>query len=141
MRALLATLALAAIVVAGVTLLTNGTSDRRTTTRTTGTGTVALRPVPAPRLTTDQINRQDQPDARRRRDEARAFDRRPLLNALPTTVHGVGFDIGGLDADGRTTVVRANARGLGHRSARIAYETLRRRTGDRSRSYRLEIQP
>jgi len=141
MRTLLATLALAAVVVVGVTLLTGGTSDRRTTTRTTGTDTVALRPVPAPRLTADQINRQDQPDARRRRDEARAFDRRPLLNALPTTVHGVTFDIAGLDTDGRTTIVRANARGLGRRRARIAYETLRRRTGDRSHSYRLEIQP
>ena len=141
MRTLLGTLALAAVVVIGVTLPTGDTSDRRTTTRTTGTGTVALRPVPAPRLTAEQINRQDQPVVRRRRDEARAFDRRPLLNALPTTVHGVRFAIGGLDTDGRTTIVRANARGLGHRRARIAYETLRRRTGDRSRPYRLEIQP
>jgi len=141
MRTLLATLALAAVVVIGVTLLTGDTSDRRTTTRAAGTDTVALRAVPAPRLTAEQINRQDQPDARRRRDEARAFDRRPLLNALPTTLHGVMFDIGGLAADGRTTIVRANARGLGRRRARIAYETLRRRTGDRSRSYRLEIQP
>ena len=141
MRTLLATLALAAVVVVSVTLLTGGTSEQPTTSRTTGTGTVALRPVPAPRLTAEQINRQDQPDARRRRDEARTFDRRPLLNALPTTVYGVRFDIGGLAADGRTTIIRAHARGLGRRRARIAYEALRRRTGDRSRSYRLEIRP
>ena len=141
MRALLATLTIAAVAVVGVTLLAGGTQDGRPMPPASGTATVALRPVPAPRLTDEQINRQDPPDARRRRDEARAFDRRPLLNALPTTLQGVRFDIAGLAADGRTTIVHADARGLGRRRARIAYATLRRRTGDRSRSYRLEIQP
>lgn len=141
MRALLATLLIAAVVVVGVILLTGDTQHGRTTRPTSRTPTVALRPVPAPRLTEEQINRQDPPDARRQRDEARAFDRRPLLNALPTTLQGVRFDIGGLAADGRTTIIRADARGLGRRRARIAYATLRRRTGDRSRSYRLEIRP
>jgi hypothetical protein len=140
MRALLATLLIAAFVVAGVTLLTGDTQHGRTTPPS-GTATAALRPIPAPRLTEEQINRQDPPDARRQRDEAHAFDRRPLLNALPTTLQGVRFDIGGLAADGRTTIICADARGLGRRRARIAYATLRRRTGDRSRSYRLEIRP
>ena len=141
MRALLATLLVAAVVVVGVILLTGGMQHGRTTPRPSGTATAALRPVPVPRLTAEQINRQDPPDARRQRREAHAFDRRPLLNALPTTLQGVTFDIGGLAADGRTTIVRADAGGLGHRRARISYSTLRRRTGDRSRSYLLEIQP
>jgi hypothetical protein len=59
---------------------------------------------------------------------------------LPLTLQSVRFEIGGLAADGRTTIIRANASGLGRRRARIAYDTLRRRAGDRSRSYRLEIQ-
>lgn len=141
MRALLATLLIAAGVVVGVILLTGGAQHGRTTPRQSGTATVGLRPIPAPQLTEEQINRQDPPDARRQRDEAHAFDRRPLLNALPTTLQSVGFDIGGLAADGHTTIVRVDARGLGRRRARIAYATLRRRTGDRSRSYRLEIRP
>ena len=140
MRALLSTLLIAAFVVAGVTLLTGDTQHGRTT-RPSGTTTAALRPTPAPLLTEEQINRQDPPDARRQRHEAQAFDRRPLLNALPTTLQGVRFDIGGLAADRRTTIIRADARGLGRRRARIAYATLRRRTGDRSRSYQLEIRP
>jgi hypothetical protein len=139
MKALLATLAIAAVAVAGITVLTGGKQDRRTTRP--ASGAVAPRPVPAPRLTGEQIDRQDPPDARRRRDESRVFDGRPLLNALPTTLQGVGFDIGGLAADGHTTILRVDARGLGRRRARIAYATLRRRTGDRSRSYRLEIRP
>ena len=141
MRPLLATLLTAAFVVVGVTLLTGDTQHGRTTPRPSGTATAVLRPVPAPQLTAEQINRQDPPDARRQRHEAHAFDRRPLLNALPTTLQGVRFDIGGLAADDRTTIIRADARGLGHRRARIAYATLRRRTGDRSRSYRLKIRP
>jgi hypothetical protein len=141
MRALLATLAIAGVAVVGVTMLAGGTQERRSMPPTSGTVTVASRRVPGPRLTAEQIDRQDPPDARRQRDEARAFDRRPLLNALPATLQGVRFDIGGLAADGRTTIVRADARGLGHRRARIAYATLRRRTGDRSASYRLVIQP
>ena len=139
MRALLATLLIAAFVVVGVTLLTGDTQHGRTTPRPSGTATAVLRPVPAPQLTAEQINRQDPPDARRQRDEAHAFDRRPLLNALPTTLQGVRFDIGGLAADGHTTIIRADARGLGRRRAWIAYATLTRRTGDRSRSYRLAV--
>ena len=141
MRALLATLAIAAVAVAGVILLSGGKQGQRTAPPTSGAATVALRPVPAPRLTDEQINRQDPPDARRQRDESRVFDGRPLLNALPTTLQGVGFEIGGLAIDGHTTIVRVDARGLGRRRARIAYATLRRRTGDRSRSYQLEIRP
>lgn len=141
MRTLLATLALAAIVVVGVTLLIGGPNDAPQTPMTSVPGSIQVRPVPAPRLTEEQINRQDPPDARRQRREARAFDRRPLLNALPTSVQGVIFDIGGLDADAHTTIVLAKTRGQGHRRALVAYATLLRRTGDRSRSYRLEIQP
>ena len=141
MRALVASLIIGAVAFVGVTFLIGGTQGQRAKPPTSGTGTVALRAVPAPRLTEEQINRQDPPDARRQREEARVFDGRPLLNALPTTLQGVGFDIGGLAADGHTTIVRVDARGLGRRRARIAYATLRRRTGDRSRSYRLEIRP
>lgn len=141
MKRLLATLALGALVLVGVTLLAGGPTDRPRTPTTSVLGTRGLRPVPAPQLNREQINRQDPPDPRRQRNDARAFDRRPLLNALPATLQGVKFDIGGLAADGRTTIVLADAQGLGHRRAQIAYETLLRRTGDRSGSYRLEIRP
>ena len=141
MRALVASLIIGAVAFVGVTFLIGGTQDQRAKPPTTGTGTVSLRAVPAPRLTEEQINRQDPRDTRRQRYEARAHDRRPLLNALPTTLQGVRFDIGGLASDGRTTIILADANGLGRRRARIAYATLRRRTGDRSRSYRLEIRP
>lgn len=141
MRTLLAALAFIALVFVGVIVLTGGANDEFRTPTTSLRGTSAVRPVPAPSLTDLQINRQDPPDPQRQRDEARAFDQRPLLSALPTTFQGVTFDIGGLAADGRTTIVLADAHGLGRRRARIAYETLRRKTGDRSPSYRLEIQP
>ena len=141
MKALLAIAALAALVIVGVPVLTGDEHDAKTTATTLGTSPARLRSVRVPRLTPQQINRQDRPDPRRQRDEARAFDRRPLLNALPTTLQSVRFDIGGLGSDGRTTIIRAIAGGLGRRRAQIAYDTLRRRTGDRSRSYRLEIRP
>jgi hypothetical protein len=141
MRALLAITALAAIVICGVSLLTGDRQEAPKTATTSGTRTATVRSVPAPRLTTRQINRQDRPDPRRQRKEAHVFDRRPLLNALPTALQSVRFKIGGLAADGRTTIIRANAGGLGRRRARIAYDTLRRRTGDHSSSYRLEIHP
>jgi hypothetical protein len=140
MRALLANAVLAAIVICGVSLLTGDHQKAPKTGTTSGTRTT-VRSVPAPRLTARQIDRQDRPDRRRQRDEARVFDRRPLLSVLPTTLQSVRFEIGGLAADGRTTVIRANAGDLGRRRARIAYDTLRRRTGDRSSSYRLEIRP
>ncbi len=79
--------------------------------------------------------------SRRQRDEAQAFDRRPLLSVLPTTLQSVRFEIGGLDVDGAHHDHPRERRGLGRRRARIAYDTLRRRTGDRSRRYRLEIRP
>ena len=140
MRALVASLIIGAVAFVGVTFLIGSTQDQRAKSPTSGT--VSLRPVPAPRLTEEQINRQDPRDTRRQRYEARAHDRRPLLNALPTTLQGVRFDIGGLAADGRTTIILADANGLGRRRARIAYATLRRQIGDRSpRSYRLEIRP
>lgn len=141
MRAFLAIAILAAIVICGISLLTGDRHDAPKTSKMSGALTATVRSVPAPRLTAQQINRQDRPDPRRQRDEAHVFDRRPLLNVLPTTLQSVRFAIGGLAPDGRTTIIHANARGLGRRRARIAYDTLRRRTGDRSRSYRLEIHP
>ena len=141
MRALVAIAVLAAIVMVGIPLLTGDQHNPRKTATTSGAATATVRSVPGPRLTARQINRQDRPDRRRQRDEAHVFDRRPLLSVLPLTLQSVRFSIGGLAADGRTTIIRANAGGLGRRRARIAYDTLRRRTGDRSRSYRLEIHP
>jgi hypothetical protein len=141
MKALLATVVVASFVVVGVNLLMGGRKGAPATATTVGTTTVVLRSVPAPQLTAHEINRQDPPDARRQREEARVFDRRPLLSALPMTLQSVHFEIGGLAADGRTTIIRANAGGLGHRRARVAFNTLRRRTADRSRSYRLDITP
>ncbi|MEY2517514.1 MAG: hypothetical protein QOJ89_4872 [bacterium] len=141
MKVLLAVAILGAIVVLGISLLMSDRHVAPDVATTPGARTAVLRPVPAPRLTARQIDRQDRPDTRRQRDEAHAFDRRPLLSALPITLQSVRFEIGGLGYDGRTTIIRANAGGLGRRHAQIAYDTLRRRTGDRSRSYRLEIRP
>ena len=136
MRFLLATILVVGAVLVIGTLVDGGHRDRPLREDATRT---ALRPVPAPRLTAREIDRQDAPDRRRQRREAAAFDRRPLLNALPVVLHGVRFEIGGLATDGRTTIIRARVAGLAHRRARDAFATLRRRTGDRSRSYRLDI--
>jgi hypothetical protein len=141
MRALLAIAILVATITCGISLLIGDRHEASKTVNASRDGSAIVRSVPAPRLTRQQINRQDAPDPRRQRDEAHAFDRRPLLNVLPTTVQSVQFEIAGLGYDGRTTIIRANAGGLGRRRARIAYGTLRRRTGDRSRSYRLEVHP
>lgn len=100
-----------------------------------------LRPVPRSQLADEEINRQDPAHGERERREARAFDRRPLLSALPATLHGITFDIAGLAADDRTTVIDADSRGVGRRRVRIAFETLLRRTDDRSHAYRLAVRP
>lgn len=140
MKALLIALVLATAVLLGMNLLANDASDEPTAVVTTG-GAPALRRVPAPRLSERQIDRQDPPDARRQRAEARAFDRRPVLNALPITLHGVRFLIGGLATDARTTIIVADAGGLGRRRAVSAWAALLRRTGDHSGAYRLKIKP
>ena len=141
MKALLAAVVVATLVVVSVNLLMGGHEGAPTTATTAGTRTVALQSVSPPRLTAREINRQDPPDPRRQREEARVFDRRPMLSVLPMTFQSVRFAIGGLAADGRTTIIHAHAGGLGRRRARIAFNTLKRRTGDRSRSYQLETTP
>src|SRR4051794_19069258 len=112
MRVLLAIAVLAAIVICGVSLLTGDRQEALRTAATSGSRTATVRSVPAPRLAARQIDRQDRPDPRRQRDEGHVFDRRPLLSVLPTTVQSVRFEIGGLAADGRRTIIRANAGGL-----------------------------
>lgn len=140
-----AALAIAAVVVAlvivGAALLAGRANGPPTTSQPPASPAGNLRRVPAPRLADAQINRQDRPNARRQREEARAFDGRPLLNALPAALQGVTFAIGGLAPDGHTTVIVADAQGLGRRRARIAFEMLQRRAGDRSDAYQLEVMP
>jgi hypothetical protein len=140
MRPLVVTLAFAAVVLVAVNLLSDERNHAAPSPTSRATRTTPLRHVPSPRLTEQQINHQDPPDRQRQRREARAFDRRPLLSALPTIWQGVRFEIGGLADDARTTIVVADAQGRGRRRAQIAWRTLLRRTGDRSDSYRLRIQ-
>jgi hypothetical protein len=139
MRAALAIVAVIALVIVGAALLLESPDGPPPTHQPAGPQTSTLRRVPAPRLADAQINRQDRPNPRRQREEARAFDSRPLLNALPAGLHGVTFDIGGLASDGHTTVIVADAHGLGRRRAQIAFETLQQRAGDRSDAYQLEV--
>jgi hypothetical protein len=141
MKAVLATVAIVALLIAGAALLTEGSDGPPATPQPPGPQTSTLRRVPAPQLADEEINRQDRPNPRRQLEEARAFDRRPLLNSLPAALHGVTFDIGGLASDGHTTVIVADAHGLGRRRARIAFETLQRRAGDRSNAYQLQVAP
>src|SRR4051794_27971598 len=115
MKALLVVAIFAALISVGVSLLTGDRHDAVKTATTSGTSPARLRSAPVPRLTAQEINRQDPSDPRRQRGEARAYDRRPLLNALPITLQSVRFEIGGLGSDGRTTIIRANAGGLGRR--------------------------
>lgn len=136
-RLVLATIAVAAVVLVFGALVDGGAHRERATPHEP-TGTL-LHAVSAPRLTAHETDRQDRPDRRRQRAEALAFDRRPLLSVLPAVMQGVRFEIGGLDADGRTTIIRAHAGDGGSRRARIAFATLKRRVGDRSSSYRLAV--
>lgn len=141
MKPLLAITGLLLAIATAVALLDAGTSEPPTTPPGSSERTGELRPVPGSQLADEEINRQDPSDPEREDREARAFDQRPLLNALPITFRGVTFDIGGLAADGSTTIIHADHRGLGRRRARIAFETLRHQTGDRSDVYRLELRP
>ena len=137
-KTVLAGFALVAVVCLAVVLLADSTPTQRTpSTRSSPAETTPS----GPRLTEKQINRQDRTSKRQARREARAFDQRPLLNALPTNYQGVSVDIGGLAADGRRTVVTVDAHGQGRRWALVAYRALRRETGDRSDDYELEIRP
>lgn len=131
------------LLLAIVVVLRVGTTAERSTPPPPGSNGLGreLRPVPRSQLADEEINRQDPPDGERERREAHAFDRRPLLSALPATLHGVTFDIAGLAADDRTTIIDADGRGAGRRRVRIAFETLLRRTGDRSHAYRLAVRP
>src|SRR5436309_1624851 len=99
MRVLLAIAVLAGIVICGISLLAGDQQHAPRSAPTPATRTATLRPMPTPQLTARQINRQDRPDARRQRDEARVFDRRPLLSDLPITLQSVRFEIGGLATD------------------------------------------
>ena len=130
------------LLLAIVVVLGMGTTAERPTPPPGSNGSAReLRPVPRSQLADVEINRQDPPDGERERREAHAFDRRPLLSALPATLHGVSFDIAGLAADDRTTIIDADGRGAGRRRVRIAFETLLRRAGDRSHAYRLAVRP
>jgi hypothetical protein len=95
----------------------------------------------APVLTKREIDRQDRASPAVKQRESRIFDSRPLLNMLPAQSHGVDFDIGGLSADRRRTVITADAHGAGRTRAVAAYRALRRRVGDDSRNYELRITP
>lgn len=60
-----------------------------------------------PPLVAAQLDQQDRVGRLHRRRETLAFDRRPLLSVLPLELAGVGIEIAGLAADGRTTILRS----------------------------------
>jgi hypothetical protein len=104
-----------------------------------------VRPAPTstpapPAVRPEVIEDQDRVSASHRRREARAFDQRPLLNALPIERAGVRVDIAGLAADGRTTVLTLSP---GSRSRAFAEQVYRRALaaqGDTAAAYRIRWQ-
>lgn len=93
---------------------------------------VATAPEP---LTAAQINRQDRTSAAQRRRETRAFDRRPLLAALPIELAGVRIDIAGLAADQRTTILELTPGPRGRAYAWAVYRRALAALGDSGHAY------
>jgi hypothetical protein len=133
-RALVGLIAIAAI--AGVLVEDDaGTQSGRTPPATRDPVT-----TPSPAVEPRAINRQDRTSAAHRRREARVFDSRRLLTALPLERDGVRFDIAGLDRDGRTTVLSVAAGGRSRKSSRAVYRRVLRAYGDSGADYRLRWQ-
>lgn len=93
------------------------------------------------RRTLAEINRQDRVGRAHRRRETRAFERRPLLQRLPVVSQGVTIDIGGLAADGRTTVLTISIGPGSRRHAIGVYRRWLRRTRDTGEAYRARLVP
>lgn len=94
-----------------------------------------------PSLTAAQINRQDRVSRAHRRRETRAFDRRPLLAVLPLELAGVRIEIGGLSADGRTTVLTITPGPRGRPYAEHLYWRALSAYGDSGSAYDVRWRP
>jgi hypothetical protein len=135
--------AAAAIALAGCGVRNPAAATTPTAATTPATSTGAESPALA--LTTSsptpaEINRQDHPSPTLEREQQTASASRPMLPALPITANGVTIDIGGLAADGRTTVLTLTTR-LGRAHALAVYRHELRRYGDTGRAYRVEVKP
>jgi hypothetical protein len=138
-RTVIAGVALVLTISLAIALLADLAPEPSSRSRTTSDRTAT---VPAPsRMTRAQINRQDRTSKRQARREARVFDSRPLLSALPTVRDGVSFDIGGLSRNADKTVIVIDSRGQGRRWALRTFRALRRSLGDRFSGYELEVHP
>ena len=81
------------------------------------------------------VDLQDRTSRAHRHREARAFDMRPLLNALPIRRDGVRIDVAGLAADTRHAVIAIAPGRRSRRHARSVYRRLLAATGDSGRAY------
>jgi hypothetical protein len=128
------------IVVAAIaSALTSGDADHSAP----ATRSRPLAPVGTPatsQLEHAEIDRQDRTTPAQRRREARAFDARRLLTALPIVRAGVRIDIAGLDRDGHTTVLSISAGRRSCARARAVYRRVLAEHGDRGTNYRLRWQ-
>ena len=135
--------AVAAIALAGCGLHNPdaATTPARPSAPPPSTTTAAPRTLaPASSPTPAQINRQDHPSPALQRSQQAANAARPMLPALPITANGVTIDIGGLAADGRTTILTLTTR-LGRAHALAVYRRELRRYGDTGRAYQPVVQP
>lgn len=125
------------LMLVGLLALLSSDEDRGDRTTTEAKSRVTRTPAPPP-LERDAIDRQDRSSTTRRRAEARVYDSRPLLTLLPATSAGVRIDIGGLAADGRTTILAIDPGPRSRAHARRVLAALFDRTRDRGDGYRLE---
>jgi hypothetical protein len=134
-RAIVALLVVAAV----ASSLASHDDDDRTPRRAEPRHEAVTTPA-APKLRPRDVDRQDRTSDSHRDREARAFDDRQLLTALPIERDGVRVDIGGLAADKRTTVLIVSVGGRSRAFAREVYRRLLREHGDERTNYRLRWQ-
>ncbi|MCA1657562.1 MAG: hypothetical protein LC713_07645 [Actinobacteria bacterium] len=130
--------AAAAIALAGCGLHNPAAPATTTTAPPAAAARTATTP-PTPTPSAAQINRQDHPSPTLEHAQRAAAASRPMLPALPITANGVTIDVGGLAADGRTTVLTLTTR-LGRAHALAVYRHELRRYGDTGRAYQPVVQ-
>ncbi len=133
----------AAAAIAAVTALAGcGVSDPLNTTSTRPTVVTVTRavapPAPAPpKLSPDQINKQDRFTAAEKRAQSHAMDSRPLLDHLPYVQDGVTVDIAGLAADNKTTILSVTTRTRTKQQAAATYQQILKRFKDPGTAYKV----
>lgn len=115
-------------------------SGERSKTSKASRAVVATPPPAAPiRMTAAQIDAQDHRSPALDRRAAKAYSTRRLLTHLPTTVESVRIEIGGLTANGHTTLLTLHPDRRGDRHAMLVYRQALAAVADSGLAYRTRV--